>query len=120
MAEPSPLLDYTTMASEMLPKTLADAACAVSAGHWGIGLSGGSDSVALLRILLSRPDLHLHAIHLDHQTRAGASTLDAEFVEALCHELHVPLSRYTRQDAESWVDHSIPNLQSHFRQLRLA
>ncbi|HTL28368.1 MAG TPA: ATP-binding protein, partial [Tepidisphaeraceae bacterium] len=54
------------------------------AGAWGVGVSGGADSVALLSLLRSRDDLKLHVIHLDHETRGAESTADAAFVRDLC------------------------------------
>ena len=52
--------------------TLAD----VPPGARAVAVSGGADSVALLTLLKSRrPDLALHVVHLDHQTRGQASSL---------------------------------------------
>ena len=56
-------------------------------GRWGVGVSGGADSVALIRLLTTRSDLDLHVIHLDHQTRNGQSGQDAEFVRELSRHL---------------------------------
>ena len=58
----------------------------------GVAVSGGADSVALLRILLElRPDLGivLCAVHLNHQLRGDESDADQEFVSKLAaaHEL---------------------------------
>jgi tRNA(Ile)-lysidine synthase len=50
-------------------------------------VSGGADSVALLRLLRDRPDLRLQVAHLDHETRGGASTDDARFVADLAARL---------------------------------
>lgn len=51
-----------------------------------VAVSGGSDSVALLRALDLDPELELVVAHLDHQLRSDA-TDDAEFVRALCAHL---------------------------------
>lgn len=57
-----------------------------------VGVSGGADSVALLRGLaalnLARPG-RLTAAHLNHQLRGAASTADREFVEGLCKRLGI-------------------------------
>ena len=55
-----------------------------------VALSGGADSVALLRVLL-----HLgypcEAAHCNFDLRGEESNRDEAFVRALCKELHVPL-----------------------------
>jgi tRNA(Ile)-lysidine synthase len=92
---------------------------AVPSGKWGVGVSGGADSVALLRLLLSRPDLHCHAIHLDHETRDGASGGDARFVADLCAELQVEVTLARRGELEATL-HNLPtNRSARFRALRL-
>lgn len=58
-----------------------------------IGVSGGADSVALLRGLLELRDefhLSLHVAHLNHQLRGAASDADAVWVEQLCQTHGVP------------------------------
>lgn len=59
-----------------------------------VGLSGGADSVALLRLLLEVAagyPLELRAAHLDHGLRAESSE-DARWVAELCAQLNVPLA----------------------------
>ncbi len=56
-------------------------------------LSGGADSVALLRLLgqlAALRSLRLQAAHLDHAIRPE-STADVEFVRQLCREARIPL-----------------------------
>lgn len=60
-----------------------------------VGVSGGGDSVALLRALAKLRDLHvgrgrLIAAHFNHQTRGADSQADCEFVIELCRQLHLP------------------------------
>lgn len=58
----------------------------------GVGVSGGADSVALLRLLVERASelgLVLHAAHLHHGLRGADSDADLEFVRALAAELKV-------------------------------
>ncbi|MFH1550789.1 MAG: tRNA lysidine(34) synthetase TilS [Planctomycetota bacterium] len=60
-----------------------------------VGLSGGPDSVALLRILLELcerggADRGILAAHLDHGIRRRAARLDARFCRELCARLSVP------------------------------
>ena len=54
-----------------------------------LAVSGGSDSVALLRALSGAPDLELVVAHLDHGLRDDASE-DAAWVSATCGRLDVP------------------------------
>jgi tRNA(Ile)-lysidine synthase len=60
-----------------------------------VAVSGGPDSVALLRVLDSLKgiyEIHLHAAHLEHGIRADESLEDMKFVQAMCEEMAVPLS----------------------------
>ncbi len=56
----------------------------------GLAVSGGGDSVALLRIahmLRVRQGWHLRVLHVHHGIRAEAADLDASFVESLTQDL---------------------------------
>jgi tRNA(Ile)-lysidine synthase len=58
-----------------------------------VGLSGGADSVALLRALAERArelGLVLHAAHLHHGLRGAEADADLAFAEALAGEVGVP------------------------------
>jgi tRNA(Ile)-lysidine synthase len=60
---------------------------------WVVAVSGGSDSVGLLRILhelSGRLDLTLSVAHLDHGARGEASRADAAFVSELVGALGLP------------------------------
>src|SRR4051794_10585082 len=89
--------------------------------RWAVGVSGGADSAALLRLLHARGDLSLHVVHLDHQTRGSASAGDAEFVGALAASLALPFTLGTRAEAEEALAASdLPtNPSARFRVLRL-
>lgn len=66
-----------------------------SRAPWGVALSGGADSVALLLLLWAhwpRRRALLRALHFDHQLRGAASRRDAEFCRRLCSELGVALT----------------------------
>lgn len=52
-----------------------------------MGVSGGADSVALLRLLTEAGFRDLIVCHLDHQLRGDASAGDARFVRELAEEL---------------------------------
>ncbi len=93
---------------------------AVAPGSWAVGVSGGADSVALLLLLCERPDLHLHVVHLDHQTRGDASTGDARFVVELSKRLGLPCTLALRSDVEATMADIPANDSSRYRAARLA
>jgi len=84
----------------MKDEALTRAIAAVPAGAWAVGVSGGADSVALLRLLSARNDLRLVVAHLNHQTRGEESDADLEFVRLLCRELTVGRYLALREEIE--------------------
>jgi tRNA(Ile)-lysidine synthase len=98
---------------------LHHAICSVPPGSWAVGVSGGADSVALLCLLHQRTDLHLHLVHLDHQTREGESTVDAKFVAELASELGLECSICLRSDVEATLGELAGNLSDRYRRARL-
>lgn len=85
-----------------------------------MGVSGGADSVAMFLLLRDRPDLSLHVVHLDHETRGGASAEDARFVEDLAERLGLPCTVARRSEIEPDVTPLPSNRSSRFRAARLA
>ncbi len=60
--------------------------------HLLLGVSGGADSVALLRFFCSvrqKRKLELRVVHVEHGLRGQASLDDAAFVDKLCRQLGV-------------------------------
>lgn len=57
-----------------------------------LGLSGGRDSVCLLRLLWEKKIRRLHLVHLNHQLRGKDSDGDAASVATLAKELRLPLT----------------------------
>jgi tRNA(Ile)-lysidine synthetase-like protein len=98
---------------------LAHAIAQVPAGPWAVAVSGGADSVALFRLLLGRPDLWLHVVHLDHQTRGEASTADAEFVQQLAAERRVPYTVSLRGEVEPQFKDLPKNPSARYRAARM-
>ena len=65
-------------------------------GRCLLGLSGGADSVALLRMLLplrEEGEIDLEAVHVNHGLRGTEADGDEAFVSSLCREMKVPLHR---------------------------
>jgi tRNA(Ile)-lysidine synthetase-like protein len=62
----------------------------MSSGPWVVGVSGGCDSTALLRLIcLHAPGLAPVVVHVNHQLRGRESDGDAAFVVDLCSTLGV-------------------------------
>ena len=55
-----------------------------------VALSGGADSVALLRVLMDL-GYHVEAVHCNFHLRGEESDRDEKFVSSLCLKYHVPL-----------------------------
>lgn len=72
-------------------KLIAQGDCVIA------GVSGGADSVCLLRLLLEiqkKLDFTLEAVHVEHGIRGEESREDAAFVRALCDSFRVPCHIY--------------------------
>jgi tRNA(Ile)-lysidine synthase len=84
-------------------------------------VSGGADSVSLLRLLASGElgDLagRLSVLHVNHLLRGDAADGDAAFVEALCAELAVPC-RVARFDVAAYAEAEGLNLEDAGRRVR--
>lgn len=103
----------------MPESSLESAVATVPPGRWGVGVSGGADSVALLLLLLARPGLSLHVIHLDHQTRGEQSAADARFVGELAQHNKLPLTLSRRDQVEPTLANLPRNPSARYRALRL-
>ncbi len=85
-----------------------------------VALSGGPDSVALLRVLLdlrSTLALQVEAAHFNHCLRGSESDEDEQFVCDLCAGLDVPLHR-RRAETKEAAALSRRNLEEYARHLR--
>lgn len=88
----------------------------------GVAVSGGADSVALLRLLARLRDdlgITLAVVHFNHSLRAAESDADAEFVASLAqsHALEFVLAR---EDVGAEARRQGRNLEDAARQLRYA
>ncbi len=85
-----------------------------------VALSGGSDSVALLNLLLEIKEdykLRISAAHLNHSLRGKESEEDARWVEGLCNRLHIPC-RVGREEVRSFCRERGMGLEEGARALR--
>lgn len=82
-------------------------------------VSGGGDSVALLRLLSSGAfgELSLRALHVNHLLRHEASDADELFVRGLCEELGVEC-RVVRYDVGAYAESERLNLEDAGRRVR--
>jgi tRNA(Ile)-lysidine synthetase-like protein len=92
----------------------------VPPGAWAVAVSGGADSVAMLSLLRPRSDLSLRVVHLDHQTRQGASTEDARFVESLARRWNLPCDIGQLDEVEREIEQPNRNRSARFRAARIA
>ena len=77
--------------STTFPKALSRLGLAQNSDPVIVAVSGGADSVVLLRLLAEHlPAMRLVAAHLDHAQRKESKE-DARFVARLCRRLGVPL-----------------------------
>lgn len=73
-----------------------------------MAVSGGADSVFLLCILHGLfPSQNLTVLHFDHNTRAGASSADAEWVARLCRELKIECRIGRRQKGDDLSENAL-------------
>lgn len=85
-------------------------------------LSGGADSVCLLRCLLELAEplqLRVTAIHVNHQLRGAESERDAAFCMALCARLQVPL-QVVRCDVAAYAEQQKCSMETAARDCRYA
>jgi tRNA(Ile)-lysidine synthase len=85
-----------------------------------VAVSGGPDSVCMLRVLNSLKDvlnIQLHAAHLDHCLRGGESDADAKYVGELAAKLGIPCS-IEKRDVNEWNKKSKTSLEEAAREVR--
>lgn len=80
-------------------------------------VSGGADSVALLRLLTAVPGLEQHVVHCNFHLRGDESMRDELFVRRLCAELHVPLT-VVNFDVAAYQAHHGVSVEMACRELR--
>ena len=81
-----------------------------------IGLSGGVDSVVLLRLLISC-SFDVEALHVNYQLRGKESDEDEAFVRDLCVQLKIPL-HVKKVDLNETIELQKGNLQAVARNIR--
>jgi tRNA(Ile)-lysidine synthase len=85
-----------------------------------VAVSGGTDSICLLKVLVNKQaelDIKLHIAHLNHQLRGGESDSDAEFVNNLATELEVPAT-IEKRDVATYRSEKRCSLEEAAREVR--
>ena len=90
-----------------------------SGRRWGVGVSGGADSVALLELLQGQGHLELLVMHLDHETRGGASGEDARFVCELARQRSLRCVCGRRSEIERSMGEPPANQSARYRAARM-
>jgi tRNA(Ile)-lysidine synthase len=86
----------------------------------GVGVSGGADSVALLRLLMelrSRLGIELEILHFHHQLRGAEADQDQRFVQDLAQAWHLPFT-VDRRDVAATAQREGWNLEDAARRMR--
>jgi tRNA(Ile)-lysidine synthase len=110
------------MRKELTPGLTVDTTLLKPGMRLGLGVSGGADSVALLRALHARGGelgLVLHVAHLHYGLRGEEADEDLEFVRALAAELGVPFHE-ARVDVAAEAEKAGETLEEAARRLRYA
>ena len=87
-----------------------------------IGLSGGADSVALLRVLLELREeygIRISCAHINHGLRGKNAQRDMKFTEDLCKQLEIPIV-VLQSDVEAYAKEHHLSLEDAGRQVRYA
>jgi len=81
-----------------------------------VALSGGADSVAMLRALIAL-GFRVEAVHCNFTLRGDESERDQQFCESLCENLHIPL-HIQRFDTRKYAQENGISIEMAARQLR--
>jgi tRNA(Ile)-lysidine synthetase-like protein len=102
-----------------MPKSFQDSLAGIPEGQYAIGVSGGADSVGLLRLVMEfRPDVGVHVVHLNHDLRGEESERDAEFVGQLAEKHRLPVTIARRSEIESMLVNRPANKSALYRAVR--
>src|SRR4051812_8948931 len=102
-----------------MQKSFEDSLAEIAEGQYTVAVSGGADSVALLRLVIEfRPDVGVHVVHLNHELRGEESEGDARFVEELAGKLRAPVTVARRSEIEPLLAKRPANKSALYRAVR--
>lgn len=97
-------------------------ACGIERGSLLLAVSGGADSVALLRgtlALRDRCNVRISAAHLNHNLRGNESLADVEWIKSLASQFEIPLV-VDSQDIASIAEKKRQGIEATAREVRYA
>jgi len=102
-----------------MEKSFQDSLQELAEGQYAVGVSGGADSVALLRLVMQfRPEVGVHVVHLNHELRGEESEGDAAFVKELTRKLGLPATIARRSEIEPMLAKRPANKSALYRAVR--
>ncbi len=113
-------MPYHTCVREKVLRYIRERGLLHAGDRVAVAVSGGADSVALLRLLTEARDelgLVLTVAHFNHRLRGEASEADAAFVEELAHRLELPFL-CEAQDAQEYAAQQKLGIEAAARELR--
>ncbi|HEV8291855.1 MAG TPA: tRNA lysidine(34) synthetase TilS, partial [Tepidisphaeraceae bacterium] len=102
-----------------MQKSFEDSLAKIPEGQYAVGVSGGADSVGLLRLVMKwRPDVGVHVVHLNHELRGEESEEDAVFVRELAERHRLPVTIARRSEIEPMLAKRPANKSALYRVVR--
>src|SRR6476660_4153824 len=102
-----------------MQKSFAESLEELPEGQFAVGVSGGADSVALLRLVMEfRPDVGVHVVHLNDELRGEESDADAKVVQRWAKTLSAPLAIARRSESEPMLAKRLANKSALYRAVR--
>jgi tRNA(Ile)-lysidine synthetase-like protein len=103
----------------LMQKSFQESLGEIAEGQYAVGVSGGADSVGLLRLMIElRPDLGVRVVHLNHELRGEESEGDARFVRELAERHRLPFTIARRSEIEPMLAKRPANKSALYRAVR--
>src|ERR1051325_9473640 len=105
--------------AQSMNRSFEESLAAIPEGQYAIGVSGGADSVGLLRLVMEhRADLGVHVLHLNHELRGEESEGDERFVRELAERHRLPVTIARRSAMEPMLGKRPVNKSALYRAVR--
>jgi tRNA(Ile)-lysidine synthase len=116
----TPIIPRTKQLSQRLQDAIQRSGLIREGDRVGVAVSGGADSVALLRLLVAlrkKLAITLSVLHFNHQLRGAAADADEKFVAALAHKCQLPFYS-ANASVKAIAKNNKANLEATARRLR--